>query len=88
MRSTRKGSPSARTGSTRAEGALILNFARQVIPTHAPRHRLMSGTFGSMGVGLALGLGAKAACPDRGRPFKSPPAALRKCVSAFHLPTL
>ncbi|MBF9030997.1 hypothetical protein HKCCE3408_11380 [Rhodobacterales bacterium HKCCE3408] len=47
------------------DGQEILNFARQVIPTYLPRHRLNSGTFGTMGVGLPLGLGARAACPDR-----------------------
>lgn len=47
------------------DGQEILNFARQVIPTYVPRHRMNSGTFGTMGVGLPLGLGAKAACPNR-----------------------
>ena len=47
------------------DGQEILNYARQVIPTYLPRHRLNSGTFGTMGVGLPLGLGAMAACPDR-----------------------
>jgi thiamine pyrophosphate-dependent acetolactate synthase large subunit-like protein len=47
------------------DGQEILNFARQVVPTYQPRHRLNSGTFGTMGVGLPLGLGAKAACPDK-----------------------
>jgi thiamine pyrophosphate-dependent acetolactate synthase large subunit-like protein len=47
------------------DGQEILNYGRQVIPTYVPRHRLNSGTFGTMGVGLPLGLGAKVACPDR-----------------------
>lgn len=47
------------------DGQEILNYGRQAIPTFAPRHRLNSGTFGTMGVGLPFGLGAKAACPDK-----------------------
>lgn len=47
------------------DGQEILNFARQTIPTFQPRHRLNSGTFGTMGVGLPLGIGAKVACPDK-----------------------
>ncbi|MEV6864799.1 thiamine pyrophosphate-binding protein [Streptosporangium subroseum] len=47
------------------DGQEILNYGRQVIPTYVPRHRLNSGTFGTMGVGLPLGVGAKVACPDR-----------------------
>ena len=46
------------------DGQEILNFGRQTIPTYVPRHRLNSGTFGTMGVGLPFGLGAKAAKPD------------------------
>ncbi|MFO1061604.1 MAG: thiamine pyrophosphate-binding protein [Dongiaceae bacterium] len=47
------------------DGQEILNYGRQAIPTFRPRHRMNSGTFGTMGVGLPLGLGAKAACPDK-----------------------
>jgi thiamine pyrophosphate-dependent acetolactate synthase large subunit-like protein len=47
------------------DGQEILNFGRQSIPTHAPGHRLNSGPFGTMGVGLPFGLGAKVARPDR-----------------------
>lgn len=47
------------------DGAEILNYARQSIPTFVPTHRLNSGPFGTMGVGLPFGLGAKAARPDR-----------------------
>ncbi len=47
------------------DGQEILNYGRQAIPTFRPRHRLNSGTFGTMGVGLPFGLGAKAACPDK-----------------------
>lgn len=47
------------------DGQEILNYARQVIPTYRPRHRLNSGTFGTMGVGMPFGLGAKVACPDK-----------------------
>lgn len=46
------------------DGAEILNYARQSIPTFVPCHRLNSGPFGTMGVGLPFGLGAKAAKPD------------------------
>jgi thiamine pyrophosphate-dependent acetolactate synthase large subunit-like protein len=47
------------------DGQEILNFARQSIPTFLPRHRLNSGTFGTMGVGLPFGLGAKVANPTK-----------------------
>lgn len=46
------------------DGQEILNFGRQSIPTFTPRHRLNSGPFGTMGVGLPFGIGAKAASPD------------------------
>ena len=45
------------------DGQEILTFARQSIPFSAP-HSLNSGTFGTMGVGLPLALGAKVAMPD------------------------
>ena len=47
------------------DGQEILNYARQVIPTYVPRHRLNSGTFGTMGVGMPFGIGAKVACPEK-----------------------
>lgn len=47
------------------DGQEILNFGRQSMPTFAPAHRLNSGPFGMMGVGLPFGLGAKIACPDK-----------------------
>lgn len=47
------------------DGQEILNYGRQSIPTHTPGHRLNSGPFGIMGVGLPFGLGAKAAKPDK-----------------------
>lgn len=47
------------------DGQEILNFARQTIPTFRPGHRLNSGTAGWMGVGVPLGIGAKAAKPDK-----------------------
>jgi acetolactate synthase-1/2/3 large subunit len=46
------------------DGQEILNFGRQSIPTFAPGHRLNSGPFGCMGVGLPFGVGAKVARPD------------------------
>jgi len=46
------------------DGQEILNFGRQSIPTYTPGHRLNSGPFGTMGVGLPFGLGAKIAKPD------------------------
>src|SRR3984957_15523873 len=42
-----------------------LNFGRQTIPTFSPGHRLNSGPFGTMGVGLPFGVGAQVACPDK-----------------------
>src|SRR5438132_8682780 len=47
------------------DGQEILNYGRQSIPTFVPRHRLNSGVFGTMGVGLPFGLGAKVAKPDK-----------------------
>jgi thiamine pyrophosphate-dependent acetolactate synthase large subunit-like protein len=46
------------------DGQEILNYGRQSIPSFRPGHRLNSGPFGTMGVGLPFGLGAKAAKPD------------------------
>jgi len=47
------------------DGQEILNYGRQSIPTFNPRHRLNSGPFGTMGVGMPFGVGAKAAQPDK-----------------------
>lgn len=47
------------------DGQEILNYGRQSIPCFAPRHRLNSGTFGTMGVGLPYAIGAQVARPDR-----------------------
>jgi len=47
------------------DGQEILNYGRQSIPTFMPAHRLNSGPFGTMGVGLPFGVGAKAACPGK-----------------------
>jgi acetolactate synthase-1/2/3 large subunit len=46
------------------DGQEILNFGRQSIPTYMPGHRLNSGSFGCMGVGLPFAVGAKVARPD------------------------
>ena len=46
------------------DGQEILNFGRQSIPTFMPGHRLNSGPFGTMGVGLPFAVGAKAAKPN------------------------
>ena len=46
------------------DGQEILNYARQTIPSYRPGHRLNAGPFGTMGVGLPFGLGAKAGKPD------------------------
>jgi acetolactate synthase-1/2/3 large subunit len=45
------------------DGQEILNFGRQAIPTYTAGHRLNSGAFGTMGVGLPYGVGAKVAKP-------------------------
>lgn len=47
------------------DGQEILNFGRQSIPTFEPGHRLNSGPWGTMGVGLPFGLGVKVAYPDK-----------------------
>jgi acetolactate synthase-1/2/3 large subunit len=46
------------------DGQEILNYGRQSIPTFLPGHRLNSGPFGCMGMGLPFGVGAKVARPD------------------------
>jgi acetolactate synthase-1/2/3 large subunit len=46
------------------DGQETLNYGRQSIPTFVPGHRLNSGPFGCMGVGLPFGVGAKVAKPD------------------------
>ena len=53
-----------RDGILVVDGQEILNFGRQAIPTYVPGHRLNSGAFGTMGVGLPFGVGAKVAKPD------------------------
>lgn len=53
-----------RDGILVVDGQEILNFGRQAIPTYAPGHRLNSGAFGTMGVGLPFGVGAKVAKPN------------------------
>ena len=40
------------------EGANTLDFARNVIDMHVPRHRLDSGTWGIMGIGMGYAIGA------------------------------
>jgi len=47
------------------DGQEILNYGRQSIPTFEPGHRLNSGTWGTMGVGLPFGIGVKVAHPDK-----------------------
>jgi thiamine pyrophosphate-dependent acetolactate synthase large subunit-like protein len=47
------------------DGHEILNFGRQSMPTFTPGHRLNSGPFGFMGVGLPFGIGAKVAKQDK-----------------------
>ena len=47
------------------DGQEILSYGRQSIPTHVAGHRLNSGPFGTMGVGLPFGIGAKMAKPEK-----------------------
>ena len=53
-----------RDGVLVVDGQEILNFGRQSIPSYAPAHRMNSGVFGTMGVGMPFGVGAKVAKPD------------------------
>src|SRR4029453_7738498 len=53
-----------RDGILVVDGQEILNFGRQAIPTFTAGHRLNSGAFGTMGIGLPFGVGAKVAKPD------------------------
>lgn len=47
------------------DGQETLNYARQAIPQFTARHRINSGAYGTMGVGMPFGIGAKAALPDK-----------------------
>jgi thiamine pyrophosphate-dependent acetolactate synthase large subunit-like protein len=47
------------------DGQETLNYARQAIPQYTARHRINSGAYGTMGVGMPFGIGAKAALPDK-----------------------
>lgn len=47
------------------DGQEILNYGRQSLKTYMPGFRLNSGPFGTMGVGLPFGIGAKVAHPDK-----------------------
>ena len=47
------------------DGQEILNYGRQSIPTFRPGHRLNSGSFGTMGIGVPFGVGAKVGQPDK-----------------------
>jgi thiamine pyrophosphate-dependent acetolactate synthase large subunit-like protein len=47
------------------DGQETLNYGRQSIPTYVPGHRLNSGSFGTMGVGVPFGVGAKVGKPDK-----------------------
>jgi hypothetical protein len=40
------------------DGQEILNYGRQAIPQFTARHRINSGAFGTMGVGMPFGVGA------------------------------
>jgi len=44
------------------EGANALDFARNVIDMHVPRHRLDSGTWGVMGIGMGYAIAAAVEC--------------------------
>ncbi|MFC2066869.1 thiamine pyrophosphate-binding protein [Chloroflexota bacterium] len=46
------------------DGQVVLNFARQSIPTYYPGHRLNTGPAGCIGVGVPYGVGAKVAKPE------------------------
>jgi thiamine pyrophosphate-dependent acetolactate synthase large subunit-like protein len=54
-----------RDGILCVDGQEILNYGRQAMPSFEPGHRLNSGVFGTMGVGMPFGVGAKAAKPDK-----------------------
>jgi thiamine pyrophosphate-dependent acetolactate synthase large subunit-like protein len=47
------------------DGQETLNYARQAIPQYTARHRINSGAYGTMGVGMPFGIGAKVALPDK-----------------------
>jgi len=47
------------------DGHEILNYARQSIPSYHPRHRLNTGPFGCIGVGLPFGVAAKLVRRDK-----------------------
>ena len=47
------------------DGQETLNYARQAIPQFVARQRINSGAYGTMGVGMPFGIGAKVALPDK-----------------------
>lgn len=47
------------------DGQEILNFGRQSIPTFVAGHRMNSGPFGCIGIGVPLAIGAKVGAPDK-----------------------
>jgi acetolactate synthase I/II/III large subunit len=46
------------------DGGEILDFARNIIPSHAPGARMNPGVLGLLGVGIPFAVGAKIAHPD------------------------
>ena len=58
------------------DGQEILNYGRQSIPTHTPGHRLNSGPFGIMGVGLPFGLARDTGPTGGPAPYSRPVAPL------------
>ena len=82
------------------DGQEILNFGRQSIPTFAPGHRLNSGPFGCMGVGLPFGVGRQggarptsrwwcstATAPSASTRWRSTPPCATACRCCGHQPT-
>jgi acetolactate synthase-1/2/3 large subunit len=47
------------------DGHEILGFSRRAVATYLPSHNLNPGFYGTMGVGVPFGLGAKVAAPDK-----------------------
>jgi oxalyl-CoA decarboxylase len=58
MRAVRDGSADVPDLYIVNEGANTLDFGRNIIDMHTPRHRLDSGTWGIMGIGMGYAIGA------------------------------
>ena len=48
-----------------SEGANTMDIGRTILRNNLPKHRLDAATFGTMGIGSAFAIAAKAVCPKK-----------------------